>query len=81
MIRLSTAQKIAAKWHGGQTSALYKLCSSGHISEDVVYEINSMLRDLKRRKMRLNKTDSKELKALVEFIYHYTAGTNRDQDN
>ncbi|MGH8967117.1 MAG: hypothetical protein ACRDXB_17565 [Actinomycetes bacterium] len=43
------ARRIASEWHGGQTSALYELCSAGHISDDTLSEIDREIGEVERR--------------------------------
>jgi hypothetical protein len=43
------ARVIASQWHGGQTSALCVLATSGAITDGAMAEVNSAVRDAEQR--------------------------------
>jgi hypothetical protein len=59
------ARMVAVLWHGGQSSALYALGSSGAITEDAGHE----LREQDRAK--LSPGDRAELDALLTYVEHH----------
>jgi len=72
MINDGQARRIAADWHGGMSSALYSLASSGAIDvERVRGEISCELRQLDVGEVR------RELLALDKYVR--TAGTRPAQ--
>ena len=52
-ISTQTARRIAGEWHGGQWSAMYSLCSTGHVGRDrLLKEIDQDLEGEDRPKER-----------------------------
>ena len=70
MIRDTTAHRIAAEWHGGQTSALYALSSSGAIlGNDTIEEYwNPVQREVIDQCMP--GANAKERKRLTELLHY-----------
>ena len=59
MIDHSEAMHIASLWHGGQTTAMYALCSSGMVSPDLLGEIYR------------SQPDTREDEGMLDSLYEY----------
>lgn len=70
MIRHRTARRIASEWHGGITSDLYLLTSTGTISTDAEREIGLCMMALESQDTYRDK-DHKNLFNLLQYVRHY----------
>lgn len=62
MIKDTTAQRIASDWHGGQSSALYALSSSGAIIDGCADEITDNIAEA------VAQTEKRRLSNLLTYV-------------
>jgi hypothetical protein len=76
------ADKIAAEWHGGQFTELYKLSSSGMIDskEDLEYEIEKCLKDVKKSPQNYDKGEEERLEAFLSWANDEVQESEPDHD-
>ena len=79
MIQHRTARRIASEWHGGQSTGLYALCSSGAIigkqqrpgETETEEEVCACLRWLANNRTMCPVSDQQDLTNLLAYIKHY----------
>lgn len=62
------AREIASWWHGGQSSALYAFCSTGHRSEDLAREVRECQGLVKAFVGHYTQDDIRQLRLLAEYL-------------
>ena len=74
-IRERRARRIASEWHGGQWSALYAYCSTGHATADTLREAERTATSVDRDVVGAEAVDE-----LVELVWHLRSVVVTDED-
>lgn len=62
------AREIASWWHGGQSSALYAFCSTGHRSDTLDREVRECQAIVRAHIGHYTQDDIRQLNALAEYL-------------
>ena len=62
------AREIASWWHGGQSSALYAFCSTGHRSDFLAGEVRQCLAEVKAHVGHYTQEDIRNLRGLMDYL-------------
>lgn len=62
------AREIASWWHGGQSSALYAFCSTGHRGEGLAQEVRECQGLVKAHVGHYTQDDIRQLRLLSEYL-------------